>query len=175
MKDRHKTSVPLIPATHSIPVFWILECCCCCRPVAQLLPQFPRGQRSLSQIPTWSTMIHHEVSGSHSKLKDDTLGQTIGSLDKCHGYSGNPMSSLQQSSLIWTLPTHFKSLYLHFGNWHALTILSLNLRQYPSSYITFVWFQCHKIMWSQTIPSWKDHESSAPGPSIQVVNHFSHL
>lgn len=75
-------------------------------------------------------------------------------------------------------PTNFKSLYLHFGNWHALTTLCLSLWKYRSSYVTPVLFQCHKITASQAILSWKDHEdqqSSAPGPSIQVVIHFSHL
>lgn len=101
MKDRLKTSVPLIAATHSIQVLWE-RCCCSCRPVAQLLPHFSRGPRSPSQIPTWSIVIHHEKSGSHSKLKDTTLGQIIDSLDKYHGYSGNLVSSLQQCSLIQT-------------------------------------------------------------------------
>lgn len=55
--------------------------------------------------------------------------------------------------------------------------MCLSIRKFPSSYITPVLFQNHKITASHTILSWKDHEddqSSAPGPSIQVVN-FSDL
>lgn len=47
--------------------------------------------------------MYHDMSGSQSELKYSILGQTVDSLDKYHSYSENLMSSLQQSSLSYTL------------------------------------------------------------------------
>lgn len=69
-----------------------------------LLPHFSRGSRSLSQIPTWSIVIHHELSGSHSILKDNTLGQTTDSPDKYHWKPHVITSAVQLNPNNWPGP-----------------------------------------------------------------------